>query len=86
MIVLYPDRKIETTTPLDAAALRAEGRPVVHDPAHDVWSVGDTGASRRARREMLEAPDFRLPDLDGRTHTLSEHRGHRVFLVSWASW
>ena len=35
---------------------------------------------------MLEAPDFELPDLDGRVHSLSEHRGSKVLLAVWASW
>ena len=86
MIVLRPDRDPETTTTFDAEALRAQGHPVVHDPRHDVWSVGETAAARRARQATLEAPDFRLPDLEGRMHTLSQYRGRRVFLVSWASW
>ncbi|TAJ31410.1 MAG: redoxin domain-containing protein, partial [Reyranella sp.] len=34
----------------------------------------------------LEAPDFTLPDLDGKTHSLAEQRGKKVLLVSWASW
>lgn len=34
----------------------------------------------------LDAPDFSLPALDGRTHTLSEHRGSKVLLAAWASW
>ena len=34
----------------------------------------------------LDAPDFSLPDLDGKMHSLSEHRGKKVLLVSWASW
>ena len=45
------------------------------------------GASERGRRlASLDAPDFTLPDLDGRLHTLREHRGKKVFLVVWASW
>ena len=32
------------------------------------------------------APDFTLPDLEGRLHSLSEHRGKKVLLVTWASW
>ena len=33
-----------------------------------------------------EAPDFTLPDAAGRLHRLSEHRGKKVLLVTWASW
>src|SRR5204863_164307 len=44
-------------------------------------------ASVRARAlASLEAPDFTLPDLDGRLHTLSNHRGKKVLLVAYASW
>jgi peroxiredoxin len=32
------------------------------------------------------APDFTLTDLDGRTHTLSDHRGKVVMLIFWATW
>jgi peroxiredoxin len=32
------------------------------------------------------APAFALPDLDGRRHRLSDHRGNKVLLVTWASW
>ncbi len=34
----------------------------------------------------LEAPDFSLPDLHGRMHTLSEHRGKKALLIAYASW
>jgi peroxiredoxin len=32
------------------------------------------------------APDFRLTDLQGKAHTLREHRGQVVMLVFWATW
>lgn len=47
------------------------------------------GASARERSQALasqHAPDFALPDLAGRTHTLAEHRGKKILLVAWASW
>ena len=47
------------------------------------------GGSARERSQALasqHAPDFALPDLAGRTHTLSEHRGKKILLVAWASW
>lgn len=33
-----------------------------------------------------EAADFEFPDLEGRTHRLSDHRGKVVFLNVWATW
>ena len=36
--------------------------------------------------ESAEAPDFTLPDLDGRPFRLSVLRGQKVVLVAWASW
>jgi peroxiredoxin len=36
--------------------------------------------------QSLEAPDFTLPDLDGKTYSLSQFRGKKVLLLSWASW
>jgi hypothetical protein len=72
---------------LDLAAMwRHAGQPVVHDAAGEIWVLGTGAAERRAALETLEAPDFALPDLDGRTHRLSDLRGRKVFLASWASW
>ncbi len=34
----------------------------------------------------VPAPDFRLIDLDGVSHTLAQHRGKVVLLSFWASW
>jgi peroxiredoxin len=36
--------------------------------------------------EALEAPDFTLPDVDGRPVRLRELRGKLVFLNFWATW
>lgn len=47
------------------------------------------GASARERADALSsliAPDFTLPDLAGRRHSLAEQRGQKVLLVVWASW
>ncbi len=32
------------------------------------------------------APEFTLPDLDGRVWSLRDFRGRKVFLLAWASW
>lgn len=72
---------------LDLAALwRRRGQPVVHDAASSVWVLGTGAAERGAALATLEAPDFELPDLDGRMHRLSHYRGQKVFLATWASW
>jgi hypothetical protein len=69
-----------------AAMWRRSGQPVVHDAASRFWVLG-TGAERRgAALAALQAPDFSLPDLEGREHRLSSYRGRRVFLATWASW
>ena len=72
---------------VDLAGLaRHLGQPVLHDAKHGVWLIGDGADDLRDRMLSLEAPDFSLPDLDGRLHSLSDQRGHKVFLVTWASW
>ncbi len=69
-----------------AAFWRQRGAPVVHSEAGDVWLLGEAAASRAARLQALEAPDFTLPDLDGAEHSLRDHLGKKVLLVTWASW
>lgn len=69
------------------AALAATlGQPVIHDDEHGVWCFGEAAEARARTLRSLHAPDFTLPDLEGRMHSLSEHRGKKVLLVSWASW
>jgi hypothetical protein len=62
------------------------GQAVLRDEAHAVWCFGEAAPARRAASQSLQAPDFTLPDLDGRPHALRDYRGKKVFLVSWASW
>jgi hypothetical protein len=72
---------------VDAAAFwRKLGNPVLHDEARDTWVLGAGAAARGETLASLEAPDFVLPDLAGTPHRLSELRGRKVFLVSWAPW
>jgi hypothetical protein len=62
------------------------GQPVVTDAEHHAWCFGEAASERKRTLTSLDAPDFRLPDLDGRMHSLSDYRGKKVFVVSWASW
>jgi hypothetical protein len=61
------------------------GMGVVHDERHGVWALGPSTVSGRAL-ESVDAPDFTLPDLEGRPFRFSELRGRKVVLVAWASW
>ncbi len=69
-----------------AALARLLGQPVVHEDAHGVWSFAESADARSKAMRSLQAPDFTLPDLEGRPHALTDYRGKKVFLVFWASW
>jgi len=72
---------------IDVAALwRHLGQPLVHCADGGAWVLGTAAADRAASLRSLQAPEFSLPDQTGRRHSLSEHRGKKVLLVSWASW
>ena len=62
------------------------GGPVVASDARDVWALGAPAEERNAALEGLQAPDFTLPDIDGVPRTLSQLRGKKVFVATWASW
>ena len=65
---------------------RLLGQPAAHDDAHSVWFFGESIARRRGDLLSGIAPDFSLPDLDGKMHSLSDYAGRKVLLLSWASW
>lgn len=60
-------------------------QPVAHDEALSMWYFGQR-ADQREALSSLQAPDFTLPDMAGKQHSLSELRGKKVLLVTWASW
>lgn len=62
------------------------GGPVVASAARDVFALGAPAEERNAALEGLMAPDITLPDIDGTPRTLSQLRGKKVFLATWASW
>ena len=65
---------------------RLLGQPAAHDDAHSVWFFGESVARRHDDLLSGIAPDFSLPDLDGKMHSLSDYAGRKVLLLSWASW
>jgi hypothetical protein len=69
-----------------AALWRHLGQTVVHSDRGHVWVLAPSAQSRSEALRSLQAPDFTLPDESGRRHSLSDYRGKKVFLVTWASW
>jgi hypothetical protein len=87
----------ERCVPLPTAAVKGDrvdvaafwtklGGPVVAAENGEVWALGAPADERNTALEGLEAPDFTLPDVDGTPRTLSQLRGKKVFLATWASW
>lgn len=60
-------------------------QPVAHDEALATWYFG-LRSDQRQTLASLEAPDFTLPDMDGKLHSLHDFHGKKVLLVTWASW
>ncbi len=80
------ERLIDGDTVCASGLWERLGRPVLHDEGDSVWMLGEAAADRSSRLESLEAPDFTLPDITGKLHSLSDFRGKKVFLATWASW
>ncbi|CAN5908664.1 hypothetical protein BH11PSE3_BH11PSE3_15310 [soil metagenome] len=87
----------ERCVPLSASAVRDGqvdvaafwtklGGPVVGSEDGETWALGAPADERNAVLEGLDAPDFTLPDVDGTPRSLSQLKGKKVFLATWASW
>jgi hypothetical protein len=58
----------------------------VVDEGHAVWSFGNIPVTRNAFLQSAMAPDFALPDREGKLVRLSDFKGKKVLIVTWASW
>ena len=65
---------------------RALHQPEVHNAQYSVWLYGPRPEAQMKYLESLEAPNFTLPDWKGTPRSLSDFRGKKVLLLTWASW
>lgn len=78
---------LEPTDGVDLAEVaRVLDRPLALDAEEGAGYLGTAAGDRRRPLQSLQAPDFSLPDLAGRRHSLAEHRGKKILLVAYASW
>jgi hypothetical protein len=61
------------------------GQPVARDAALSAWYFG-LRSDQRQGLSSLTAPNFTLPDINGKMHSLADFRGKKVLVVTWASW
>ena len=67
------------------AFARLVQQPVAHDEGLAIWYFG-LRSDQSQVLSSLKAPDFTLPDMNGKTSSLSDFRGKKVLLLTWASW
>jgi len=63
---------------------RKVGQAAVADAS--VWSFGEVPLLRGTYFNSRIAPDFTVPDRKGHVVHLSDFRGKKVLVVTWASW
>lgn len=61
-------------------------QPVARDDEHAAWYFGPRPEVQNSFTKSLLAPDFTLPDMNGKLHSLAQFRGKKVLLITWASW
>ena len=61
-------------------------RPLALDTGERAAYLGTSAGDREEALATSQAPDFKLPDVDGKLHSLSDYRGRKILLVAYASW
>ena len=79
-------RKDSTTTSFNLLAFaQLVNQPVARDEALSTWYFG-LRSDQREGLSSLQTPDFTLPDMASKPHSLADFHGKKVLLVTWASW
>ena len=66
-----------------ATALR---QGVAVDRESNTWSFGEIPSANSSSLAKGMAPDFAMKDREGKTVRLSDYRGKKVVILTWASW
>ncbi len=61
-------------------------QPVAQDAEHATWYFGLRPEVQNSYTNNFKAPNFTLPDKNGKLHSLADFRGKKVLIVTWASW
>jgi hypothetical protein len=86
-VPVRPEHGLLRDDGLDLRALASLlDRPLALDVDERIACLGASAAERGQQLRTLDAPEFTLPDVAGRSHSLSEHGGRKVLLLAWASW
>ena len=68
------------------ALARKLNQVYAYDAANHVWSFAPMQFGESALLASAVAPDFELKDREGKTVRLSDFRGKKVLIHTWASW
>ena len=79
-------RLVPVDTVVDVISQVCRGLAVAHDEKLAAWCFGPRQEAQNDYLATLEAPNFTLPDKSGKPHSLSDFRGKKVLLITWASW
>lgn len=72
---------------LDLSAFAEKlGQVLLRDRELPLWALAEAPMIRERNLASALAPDFELPDRNGRARRLSDFRGKKVLLLTWASW
>jgi len=79
------NKPAETNTPPKAFAV-SPPKPLSKMTIDDVLKTARTWGPAYADWNGKQAPDFTLPDINGKPHKLSDYRGKTVLIIFWATW
>jgi hypothetical protein len=65
---------------------RVTGRKTVIDSARNVVAMGEQASNRAASMATLDAPNFKLPDINGKLVSLSDFDKRKKLILAWSSW